>query len=267
MVMVMVMVAMTVTVVVTGVTMGRRTRRHPECLVQHVHADADDEQEAGGTDARHLGEPHSEAGPEHDIRHPHDDDGRDDMDDRDLNGHDHAAPHPHLPAQEVRNDHELAVSGSERVDDSVGERDGEAEEERTEVIAPFDGVHVSRDFGVRPSLEVEDVSGERLECAAVLFDDFHCLHLGGGLRHCRRCRDEDGQHEHGGQPWSSPTARPIDNHGLTPRTPASPAEGDRTARLDRARSKTGNLPSPRRRRAETPTPHTGNPPPPLGRTC
>jgi len=135
-----------------------------------------------------------------------------------------AAHHPDLPAKEVRNDDELAVPGAERMDDSVGERDREAQEERAEVVAPFDGAHVRRDLGVRAALEVDDVPGERRERAGVLLDDLHRRCLGRGLRHRgRRGEDERQQpggrrHEQCGHARDSPASGPIDRHGFILRT-------------------------------------------------
>ena len=241
-------------VAVTVAAVERRARRRAHRLVQHVDADADDDQKARGTHPRHLREPDPEAGAEHGVRQPHDDDGRDDVDDRDLGGHHDAAPDTNLPAEKVRDDDELAVPGSERVDDSVGERDGEADEERAEVVAAFDGVHVRGDLGIRAALEFEDVLREDREHAAVLLHDLDCGCLDAGLRHRARCAEKDHQHpadrqhERRSRSPRSPPARPIGVHGFILRTRGSRAEGVRTARLGRARHETGSPPSRRRRR-------------------
>ena len=247
-------VSVPMAVPVSGTAAGGRARRHAHRLVQHVRADADDDQEARGAHPRHLREPDSEACLQHGVRQPYDDDRRDDVDDRDLGGHHDAAHHSDLPAEEVRDDDELAVSGAERVDNSIGERDGEAEEERAEVVAPFDGVHVRRDLGVRTTLEIDDVPGERRERAGVLLDDLHTRRLGRGLGHRGRHREHDRQQsgdrrrDQRTRARDSPPARPIDRHGFILRTRASRDEGVRTARHGHARPETCNATPPRRRR-------------------
>ena len=77
-------VAVPMAVPVSGSVVSGRARRHPHGLIEHVHADADDDQEARRAHARHLGESDSESGPQDGVRQPHDDHGRDDVDDRDL---------------------------------------------------------------------------------------------------------------------------------------------------------------------------------------
>ena len=172
--------------------------------VEHVKADADDDQEARGAHPRHVREPQSEAAVQHEVGEPDDDDGGDDVDDGDLHGHDHAPHHPRLAPEEVGDDDELPVPRPERMDRSIGEGDRKGQEKGTEILAPLDGVHVEGHLGVGAALEVHQQVGQPLERTGALLDDLDLDRRGdrrGGvsLGECERCSEQACQELHAQQ--------------------------------------------------------------------
>ena len=117
---------------------------------------AGDDQETCGPDAGDFGKAKPEAGTQCGVRKPDDHDGRDHVHNGHLDGHHDTASDPGIAAEEIGNDDEFAVAGTEGMEDAVDEGDGKAEEERAQILAAFDRVHVLGDFGVRPALEIDN---------------------------------------------------------------------------------------------------------------
>ena len=172
-------------VVMTMPSVAACPQRGADGLAEHVETDADDDEEARGAHAGHVREPQPEAAAQHEVGQPDNDDGGDDVDDGDLQGHYHTAHHPRLAPEEVGDDDELPVPRPECMDGAVGERDRKGQEEGAEVFAPLDGVHVEGYLGVGAALEVHQEVRHPVEQAAALLDD---LDLDGGPGRALRSR-------------------------------------------------------------------------------
>ena len=108
------------------------------------------------------------------------------MNDCHLRRHDEAARNPYFPSQKVRDDDELPVSGTERMEDPVGEGDGETEEKGAEVIPILDCIHVGCDLGVGAALKFNQEIRQAGDPSGFVVRKFdRRRHRGGGVLRVR----------------------------------------------------------------------------------
>ena len=205
-----------------GLAAVRASPQTAHGVPEHVQADGENDEKTRRAHPRQLGKPDPETGAKRKIRQPHDDDGRDDVDDRDLCGHRHAARDPDLPSQEIRDDHEFPVSGPEGVDGAVGERESEGKQEARQTAVPPDRPHAVGDFSVQAALKFDDGPGGAAAVRGPGIGDLRCRGLGGcrrWRRQLRRQKRNGGDRHQRNGPGKPAAGGTSGNHGSAPAAP------------------------------------------------